>query len=89
MHTYLYTYLHTCADEIEWPEDDYALSDESRHIIELLLCQNPLERLGAQGAHEVKLHPFFQGLDWCSLLRQKAEFVPVLEHDEDTSYFDC
>ena len=37
---------------------------------------------------QVKLHPFFDGLDWCSLLRQKAEFVPVLEHDEDTSYFD-
>lgn len=27
-------------------------------------------------------------LDWTGLLRQKAEFVPHLESEEDTSYFD-
>jgi len=36
----------------------------------------------------VKEHEFFDGLDWNGLLRQKAEFVPQLENDEDTSYFD-
>ncbi|KAJ1368859.1 hypothetical protein KIN20_030207 [Parelaphostrongylus tenuis] len=34
------------------------------------------------------VHPFFASLDFNSLLRQKAEFVPQLENDEDTSYFD-
>ncbi len=29
---------------------------------------------------------FFEGLDWDGLLRQKAEFVPDLENEEDTSY---
>lgn len=33
-------------------------------------------------------HIFFCGVDWTSLLRQKAEFVPQLDNDEDTSYFD-
>lgn len=33
-------------------------------------------------------HYYFDGLDWEGLLRQKAEFVPNLEDDEDTSYFD-
>uniref|UniRef100_A0A671RJ83 Microtubule associated serine/threonine kinase 1b n=1 Tax=Sinocyclocheilus anshuiensis TaxID=1608454 RepID=A0A671RJ83_9TELE len=39
-------------------------------------------------AFEVKQHPFFCDLDWSSLLRQKAEFIPHLESEEDTSYFD-
>jgi len=40
------------------------------------------------GAPEVKQHPFFVGLDWNGLLRQKAEFIPQLEAEDDTSYFD-
>lgn len=40
------------------------------------------------GAFEVKQHLFFTELDWNSLLRQKAEFIPHLESEEDTSYFD-
>lgn len=40
------------------------------------------------GASDVKQHPFFLGLDWNGLLRQKAEFIPQLEAEDDTSYFD-
>lgn len=40
------------------------------------------------GAHEVKHHAFFLHLDWNGLLRQKAEFIPQLESEDDTSYFD-
>jgi hypothetical protein len=36
----------------------------------------------------VKQHSFFLEVDWNSLLRQKAEFIPNLESEEDTSYFD-
>lgn len=36
----------------------------------------------------MKDHPYFCGLDWTSLLRQKAEFVPQLDNEDDTSYFD-
>ena len=36
----------------------------------------------------MKAHSFFMALDWTGLLRQKAEFVPHLESEEDTSYFD-
>lgn len=42
----------------------------------------------AGGAHEVKHHSFFLHLDWNGLLRQKAEFIPQLESEDDTSYFD-
>ena len=47
-----------------------------------------MDRLGSGGASEVKDHPFFEGVDWDGLLRQKAEFVPQLQDEEDTSYFD-
>lgn len=36
----------------------------------------------------MKQHSFFADLDWNSVLRQKAEFIPHLESEEDTSYFD-
>lgn len=40
------------------------------------------------GAFEVRQHVFFTEVNWNSLLRQKAEFIPHLESEEDTSYFD-
>lgn len=77
------------SDEIDWPEDEYAPPEEAQDLVDRLLQHNPLDRLGSGGGHEVKEHLFFDGLDWDSLLRLKAEFVPDLENDEDTSYFDC
>jgi hypothetical protein len=35
----------------------------------------------------VKLHPWFAGVDWASLARQKVAFVPQPDCDTDTSYF--
>ncbi|NXI78933.1 MAST4 kinase, partial [Rhipidura dahli] len=74
--------------EINWPEKDEAPPPDAQDLITLLLRQNPLERLGTGGAYEVKQHQFFRSLDWNSLLRQKAEFIPQLESEDDTSYFD-
>uniref|UniRef100_A0A3Q3GCG4 non-specific serine/threonine protein kinase n=1 Tax=Kryptolebias marmoratus TaxID=37003 RepID=A0A3Q3GCG4_KRYMA len=75
-------------DEIIWPEGEDALPADAQDLITRLLRQNPLERLGTGGTTEVKMHMFFLGLDWNGLLRQKAEFIPQLESEEDTSYFD-
>ncbi|XP_047725622.1 microtubule-associated serine/threonine-protein kinase 2 isoform X4 [Prionailurus viverrinus] len=76
------------SDEIVWPEGEDALPPDAQDLTSKLLHQNPLERLGAGSAFEVKQHPFFTGLDWTGLLRQKAEFIPQLESEDDTSYFD-
>uniref|UniRef100_A0A672NCA3 non-specific serine/threonine protein kinase n=1 Tax=Sinocyclocheilus grahami TaxID=75366 RepID=A0A672NCA3_SINGR len=76
------------SDEINWPEGEDAPPVDAQELITLLLRQNPLERLGTGGAYEVKHHQFFHSLDWNSLLRQKAEFIPQLESEDDTSYFD-
>uniref|UniRef100_A0A8C5C7M4 non-specific serine/threonine protein kinase n=1 Tax=Gadus morhua TaxID=8049 RepID=A0A8C5C7M4_GADMO len=76
------------SDDIIWPGEEDALPPEAQDMITRLLKQSPLERLGTGGALEVKQHPFFKDLDWNGLLRQKAEFVPQLEAEDDTSYFD-
>ncbi|XP_026159854.1 LOW QUALITY PROTEIN: microtubule-associated serine/threonine-protein kinase 1-like [Mastacembelus armatus] len=75
-------------DDIVWPDGDDALPADAQSLISALLQTNPLVRLGTGGAFEVKQHSFFTELDWNSLLRQKAEFIPHLESEEDTSYFD-
>ncbi|XP_027139142.1 microtubule-associated serine/threonine-protein kinase 1 isoform X2 [Larimichthys crocea] len=75
-------------DDIVWPEGDEALPADALALISALLQTNPLVRLGTGGAFEVKQHSFFTELDWNTLLRQKAEFIPHLESEEDTSYFD-
>ncbi|XP_032884549.1 microtubule-associated serine/threonine-protein kinase 2 isoform X2 [Amblyraja radiata] len=79
---------HVISDQIAWPDGDDALPLDAEDLIAKLLRQNPLERLGTGSAYEVKQHRFFSDLDWNSLLRQKAEFIPQLESEDDTSYFD-
>ncbi|XP_033213967.1 microtubule-associated serine/threonine-protein kinase 2 [Belonocnema kinseyi] len=82
-------FAHTVNDDIEWPdEEDWPVQPEAKDIITALLQQSPRDRLGTGGSHDVKDHPYFCGVNWNSLLRQKAEFVPQLSNDEDTSYFD-
>ncbi|XP_063772057.1 microtubule-associated serine/threonine-protein kinase 3 isoform X2 [Pseudophryne corroboree] len=79
---------HVISDDIVWPGGEESLPADAQDLITRLLRQYPLERLGTGGAQEVKHHVFFRSLDWNGLLRQKAEFVPQLEAEDDTSYFD-
>ncbi|XP_069960411.1 microtubule-associated serine/threonine-protein kinase 3 isoform X11 [Cherax quadricarinatus] len=83
-------FAHTVNDDIEWPsEEDWPVPSDAKDLITALLHHSPLDRLGTVGgAMEVKEHPFFIYIDWDSLLRMKAEFVPQLDNEEDTSYFD-
>uniref|UniRef100_A0AAY5JXW1 non-specific serine/threonine protein kinase n=1 Tax=Esox lucius TaxID=8010 RepID=A0AAY5JXW1_ESOLU len=75
-------------DDVVWPEGEDALPADAQDLITRLLRPCPLDRLGTGGTLEVKMHMFFVGLDWNGLLRQKAEFIPQLETEDDTSYFD-
>lgn len=83
-------FQHIVSDSVEWPdaEDWLCPPEEAKDIITRLLIQNPLDRLGYGGADEVKVHPFFENIDWTSLLMTKVDFIPHLDDDEDTSYFD-
>ncbi|VFQ99604.1 unnamed protein product [Cuscuta campestris] len=72
--------------DIPWPKVPEELSVEAYDLIDKLLIENPLQRLGATGAGEVKQHPFFKDINWDTLARQKATFIPSAE-PQDTSYF--
>lgn len=58
----------------------------AEHLIRRLLCDAE-QRLGLYGADEIKAHPFFRGVDWDNLRRERALFVPTLKSITDTSYF--
>lgn len=47
-------------------------------------------RLGANGAAEVKKHPFFKNDNWTweNIRQHEPPVVPELEGDMDTQYFD-
>ncbi|CAM4801967.1 unnamed protein product [Rotaria magnacalcarata] len=62
---------------------------DAKSLIEQLLEHDPSKRLGTLGgAYEIRSHPFCACINWNTLLREKADFVPVLESPDDTSYFD-
>uniref|UniRef100_H2Y6L6 non-specific serine/threonine protein kinase n=1 Tax=Ciona savignyi TaxID=51511 RepID=H2Y6L6_CIOSA len=81
-------FMQAINDDIVWPEGEDSLSDEAINLISCLLDRDALSRLGSRGAFEVKNHPYFTTMDWNNLLRQKAQFVPQIDDEEDTSYFD-
>jgi hypothetical protein len=39
------------------------------------------------GAEQVMVHPWFDGIDWDTLMEQKSLFVPKIDDITDTSYF--
>lgn len=51
-----------------------------------LIC-NSENRLGRGGAHEIKNHSFFRGVEFDSLRRIRAPFEPRLTSNIDTTYF--
>lgn len=72
---------------IPWPRVPEEMSFEAKHLIDRLLTEDPNQRLGANGASEVKQHVFFKDINWDTLARQKAAFVPSSDSALDTSYF--
>ncbi|KAL2081097.1 hypothetical protein ACEWY4_022950 [Coilia grayii] len=64
------------------------LSPEAVDIISRLCCSAE-DRLGSNGAGEIKAHPFFNQMDFSSNLRQQqAPYRPKIAHPMDTSNFD-
>ncbi|KAI0159810.1 serine/threonine protein kinase [Xylariaceae sp. FL1272] len=66
--------------------DDITLGAEAEHLIRSLIC-NTEQRLGRGGAHEIKSHSFFRGVEFDSLRRIRAPFEPRLTSAIDTTYF--
>ncbi|KAK3899691.1 kinase-like domain-containing protein [Staphylotrichum tortipilum] len=66
--------------------DDIQLGVEAENLIRSLIC-NSENRLGRGGAHEIKSHSFFRGVEFDSLRRIRAPFEPRLTSNIDTTYF--
>ncbi|CAJ0596339.1 unnamed protein product [Cylicocyclus nassatus] len=62
----------------------------SRDCISLIqrLCCDKNNRIGSVGAREVMDHPWFRGIDFKNLRSTRAEYIPRVEHAEDTSNFE-
>uniref|UniRef100_A0A7S3UXK8 AGC protein kinase n=1 Tax=Aplanochytrium stocchinoi TaxID=215587 RepID=A0A7S3UXK8_9STRA len=60
-----------------------SISEEAKDIITGLLQRDPKARLGivGEGFVEIKMHPFYEGLDWDDLLQRKVDppFLPKVD----------
>lgn len=67
------------------------IGSEARSLLTGLLTRDPARRLGANGADEIKKHPFFDRyIDFKKLLKKeiKAPFKPSVVSPVDVSNFD-
>jgi serine/threonine kinase 38 len=68
--------------------EEIVLSKEALDLINRMINE-PVKRLGKNGADEIKVHPFFKGIDWENIRNtMKPPFIPEIENDYDTKYFD-
>ncbi|KAI0549023.1 serine/threonine kinase [Xylaria curta] len=67
--------------------DNIKPGHEAEHLIRNLVCntENRLGRVG--GAHEIKSHSFFRGVEFDYLRYRQAPFQPYLTSNIDTTYF--
>lgn len=76
---------HSSVLDIEWPQDDEALSDEAVAAVELFLTTDPKQRPTAKEVHQMK---FFESMDWNSLESVTPPFIPNPDNPTDTVYFE-
>ncbi|XP_035523024.1 myotonin-protein kinase isoform X2 [Morone saxatilis] len=65
----------------------FQISDKARSFITGLICEREV-RLGKKGSSDFRNNPFFCGLDWGSLHKLPAPFLPEVSDPTDTSNFD-
>ncbi|XP_060174814.1 uncharacterized protein LOC132605671 [Lycium barbarum] len=84
--------MSTCRKIVNWKNhlkfpEEAKLSREAKDIISKLLC-NVTERLGSNGADEIKVHPWFKGIDWDKIYQMEAAFIPEVNDELDTQNFE-
>ncbi|KEH23943.1 serine/threonine-protein kinase tricornered [Medicago truncatula] len=84
--------MSTCRKIVNWKShlkfpEEARLSPEATDLISKLLC-NVNQRLGSNGAVEIKSHPFFEGVQWEKLYQMEAAFTPEVNDELDTQNFE-
>lgn len=65
-------YRKILSEPLHFPGPDI-VPPAAKDILTKLLNRKPEQRLGANGASEIKAHPFFHSIDWRKLLHRKYE----------------
>ncbi|KAK4418411.1 Serine/threonine-protein kinase CBK1 [Sesamum alatum] len=84
--------MSTCRKIVNWrthlrfPEEA-KLSIEAKDLISKLLC-SVNQRLGSNGADDIKAHPWFHGTDWDNIFNMEAAFIPEVKDELDTQNFE-
>lgn len=80
-------YQRVLEDELEFPMN---IDQDAANFIAGLLERDPDHRLGSQGVHFVKEHPYFDTIDWDLALKRQlpCPYIPDLISEEDLSNFD-
>ncbi|TKY62344.1 Serine/threonine-protein kinase CBK1 [Spatholobus suberectus] len=84
--------MSTCRKIVNWKShlkfpEEVRLSLEAKDLISKLLC-NVNQRLGSNGADEIKTHSFFNGVEWEKLYQMEAAFIPEVNDELDTQNFE-
>lgn len=82
-------YRKILSEPLHFPSSDI-VPPSAKDLLTKLLNRKPEQRLGANGASEIKAHPFFHSIDWRKLLQRKYEptFKPNVTDALDTKNFD-
>ncbi|KAK4732072.1 hypothetical protein R3W88_025060 [Solanum pinnatisectum] len=84
--------MSTCRKIVNWKShlkfpEEAKLSSEAEDLIGKLLC-HVTQRLGSNGADEIKVHPWFRGIDWDRIYHVDAAFIPEVTDELDTQNFE-
>ena len=69
------------------PWDAVVMSPYATDLIDRLTQLDPTQRLGYNGAEEIKAHPYFAGMKWDKVLTSTPPFVPRIPTDDFVGYF--
>ncbi|KAL6947215.1 Serine/threonine protein kinase, AGC [Hanseniaspora vineae] len=74
-------------EPLKFPE---GFDEDAKDLLVRLLNRDPRKRLGSNGAHEIKSHPFFSQLSWKRLTMKGyiPPYKPPVANSLDTSNFD-
>jgi serine/threonine protein kinase len=74
-------------DQVDFSLFPDEVTADCSDMVRRLLTIDPKERLGSNGAQEIKDHPWLKDIDWEFLRQEPGPFVPTLGSAEDTDYF--
>lgn len=82
-------YRKILSEPLHFPGPDI-VPPAAKDLLTKLLDRKPENRMGVNGAAEIKAHPFFHSIDWRKLLQRKYEptFKPNVADALDTANFD-